>query len=226
MTNVNPENVEQESGAEASAASSDSAAAGLPLRGLAMVLIAVGVMLGLWGLYALTSDGGEDADTAADTAQTAPAEGGAPEGEAGGEPPAQDGAEDEANREGSADEAEREGDEAEREGSADEADREQAAPAPAEEIRVNVLNNSTVPDYAKNEAEVLDRDGYVTAHVGNLPDEMYPETTVYFAEGNPEAERVARELADRYQGVAKVQRDDLPEETRDGQVTVILVQAP
>ncbi|AKE39979.1 LytR cell envelope-related transcriptional attenuator [Corynebacterium camporealensis] len=182
-----------------------------------MVLIAVGVMLGLWGLYALTSDGGEDADTAADTAQTAPAEGGAPEGEAGGEPPAQDGAEDEANREGSADEAEREG---------DEADREQVAPAPAEEIRVNVLNNSTVPDYAKNEAEVLDRDGYATAHVGNLPDEMYPETTVYFAEGNPEAERVARELADRYQGVAKVQRDDLPEETRDGQVTVILVQAP
>lgn len=42
---------------------------GLPLRGLAMVLIAVAVMLGLWGLYAMTSED-DDSTVASDSEQS------------------------------------------------------------------------------------------------------------------------------------------------------------
>lgn len=56
MTNVNPENSTNQPAPEGA-----PAAGGLPLRGLAMVLIAVAVLLGLWGLYSLTQDGDDGA---------------------------------------------------------------------------------------------------------------------------------------------------------------------
>lgn len=65
---------------------------GLPLRGLAMVLIAVAVMLGLWGLYAMTSED-DDSTVASDSEQSksdGSANGGQEGNGAGG--PAADGA--------------------------------------------------------------------------------------------------------------------------------------
>ena len=100
MTNVNPENstdkVSDETRAGSAAGASASSAAkqrpagggahakkgGLPLRGLAMVLIAVAVMLGLWALYSMTS-GDDDSTVASESAQensTGSTIGAAPEG--------------------------------------------------------------------------------------------------------------------------------------------------
>ena len=102
MTNVNPENstdkVSDETRAGSAAGASASRAAkrpagggahakkgGLPLRGLAMVLIAVAVMLGLWALYSMTS-GDDDSTVASESKQensTGSTIGAAPEGSAG-----------------------------------------------------------------------------------------------------------------------------------------------
>lgn len=66
MTNVNPENSTNQPAPEGK-----DAAGGLPLRGLAMVLIAVAVLLGLWGLYSLTQgDGNGTVATSGDEAET------------------------------------------------------------------------------------------------------------------------------------------------------------
>jgi len=71
VTNVNPEN---------------QSSSGLPLRGLAMVLIAVAVLLAMWGLYASTQNSSDTADgagsaTSADTTAvaTAPGQSASPE---------------------------------------------------------------------------------------------------------------------------------------------------
>lgn len=72
VTNVNPdnpENVDQETTGSSSSAA--AAGGGLPLRGFAMVLIAVAVGLGLWALYALTQgDGSDQASQTAASSET------------------------------------------------------------------------------------------------------------------------------------------------------------
>lgn len=212
---------------------------GLPLRGLAMVLIAVAVLLGLWGLYALTQD--ETTDTAAtngtETA-TVPV-GTTPANGPGSEPEDRDPAPDEeAERPEDEGEADERGDTAPEADERDDAARENreraqpparpggaGAPAPAPE-RVNVLNNSTVPNLAAEISEELTARGYDVGEVGNLPDdvEILPETTVFFQPDNDAAEQRARELADRVGGVARVYIPSLPEET-DGanDLTLVLV---
>lgn len=217
---------------------------GLPLRGLAMVLIAVAVLLGLWALYSLTQDG-EDPTRTADSANTsdsapaipgtpggspdaatppAPAESpapGAPDDAAGNEeePPAAEEAEGEATRPG---EERAAGESAER-------DRGEAAPGgsgkPAAEPKLNVLNNSTVPQLAATVSEQLNEEGFTLGEVGNFSDEIFPETTVFFQPGNTAAEQEARELASRLGGVAREYKDTLPEETRGkNDLTLVLVK--
>lgn len=196
---------------------------GLPLRGLAMVLIAVAVLLGLWGLYALTQD--DTTDTAAtngtqtttvpaDPTDTAPGTG--PGSTPGDDAPGDD--EPAPGEEaGEREDGKRTPPPARPAGS--------GAPAPAPE-RVNVLNNSIVPNLAAEISEQLTVEGYDVGEVGNLPDdvEILPETTVFFQPDNAAAEQRARELADRVDGVARVYIPSLPEET-DGanDLTLVLV---
>lgn len=212
---------------------------GLPLRGLAMVLIAVAVLLGLWGLYSLTqggngSDSTEMAAESTESSASAPAQSPAPE--AGSEQtPADDATEDDAARESAAPDTSAEGDAAaegaerdkERDGERDRA--ADAAPggaaSPAEPARLNVLNNSTVPELAAEVSEKLGDEGYELGEVGNFADEIFPETTVFFTPGNPEAEAEARELASRLKGVARENADSLPDNTTDGNdITLVLVK--
>lgn len=49
---------------------------GIPLRGLAMVLVAVAILLAIWGIWALVGGEDKDGDSAAETstAATAPAQ--------------------------------------------------------------------------------------------------------------------------------------------------------
>lgn len=98
---------------------------GLPLRGLAMVLIAVAVMLGLWGLYAMTSED-DDSTVASDSEQSksdGSANGGQEGNGAGGAAP--DGARGDGSRDGANNQPPREGENAHPNGGAeDEANRD------------------------------------------------------------------------------------------------------
>lgn len=223
----------------------------VPLRALAMVLIAVGILLALWAVYALTSGDGDDAENAQDDPSVSGAAEPGAEGAAGA--PGAPGAE---NRDGAADDAApgdprhgqpapgdpRHPDAARADGAEgddprandpgdrnadDPAGRDAAgAPAAADGVkRINVLNNSTVPDLAAQVSEPLRTPGTELGEVGNLPGEVLtvPENTVFFHAGNAEAETQARELAERLGGVAREFDPALPQGTTgDTDLTVVL----
>ncbi|GAB3704468.1 LytR C-terminal domain-containing protein [Corynebacterium nasicanis] len=191
MTHVNPENQ-----------SESTTSSGLPLRGLAMVLIAVAVLLVMWGLYAATQNqdsGGEQAAPTTPAVTTA-----APQST-----PTQTETEPETVTE-----------------TETSAPPETPAPAPApqETPRLNVINNSTVPNLAADVADRLRGDGFEVGEVGNMADHILPENTVFFQPGNADAEQRARELAERVGGVAREYEGFLPERT-DGRndLTLVLV---
>ncbi|MCQ9339941.1 LytR C-terminal domain-containing protein [Corynebacterium phoceense] len=217
MTNVNPETNEK------------SPAAGLPLRGLAMVLIAVAVALGLWALYSFTR-GGNPEPTAADAPVAAqspqaqqpqpgqaqpsdapangqsatPAEG---QGETGADGAATPGAPAPAG----------EGDAAVSADGAGEG-------ASASQRKVSILNNSTVQGLAADVSKQVTDAGYELGEVGNFADEILTETTVFFPAGDAVAEAQARTLADKFSGVAKENIQALPEKAMaEGAVTIVLV---
>ena len=259
MTNVNPENstdkVPDETRAGSAAGASASRAAkrpagggahakkgGLPLRGLAMVLIAVAVMLGLWALYSITS-GDDDSTVASESKQensTGSTIGAAPEGSAGpdaagsrapGAPGASEGAsapspapapgEGDAPRDpaasGAADEAAApQGNDAAGEENAHSAARDR------KDIKVSVLNNSGEVDKAKKEADSLKGGGFKVGYVGNLPGDVLtvPKTTVFY----PEA--LAKEVAARYQADIAPMNRDLPKEATDDGAVVVALAVP
>ena len=225
---------------------------GLPLRGLAMVLIAVAVMLGLWGLYAMTSE--DDDSTVASDSEQSKSDGSVNAGQdgngAGGS--AADGARGDGSRDGANNQPPREGDNAHPNGGTEgEANRDAGredgargegsdragdearaggndAPSAARDrndIKVSVLNNSGESDKAKNEADVLKDGGFKVGYVGNLPGDVLtvPKTTVFYPEGDTSAESLAKEVAARYQAEVKPMNRDLPKEaTEDGAVVVAL----
>ncbi|AKK09775.1 LytR C-terminal domain-containing protein [Corynebacterium testudinoris] len=189
MTNVNQDNQDN---------TASSGASGLPLRGLAMVLIAVAVILGLWGVYAMTQNSTSSEQAAPETTSAA-----APQTTVAA--PAPTSAPTEAPEDTT------------------------SAPAPAPganegPARLNILNNSTVPNLAKDVAGTLGRQGFDIGEVGNVSDIIHPENTVYFQPGNADAERRARELADRVGGVAKEYNQALPDGTNGANdITLVLV---
>lgn len=219
------------------------ATGGLPLRGLAMVLIAVAVLLGLWALYSLTQDGEDPTQTAestnsspADTSDGAPAEPGASDPGAPADNPESPAPADPDAPVSSDDAVEQDRAERDRAGEDGAAVASSGAAAPAgpgsgEEAaaavpaKLNVLNNSTVPELAASVSEKLGEEGYQLGEVGNFSDEIFPETTVFFQRGNSEAEAEARELASRLGGVAREHVDSLPDGT-DGadDLTLVLVK--
>lgn len=207
---------------------SEAAGTTLPLRGFAMVLIAVAVMFGLWALYAFTQDSGSD-QAAEQTSQSEQQS-----GDAANQPEPGTVAADTAQESAEAIAPEQEADANQGENAAaqdakKEADREasqsngSANAAPAAPLKVNVLNNSMAQGLAAEVSDQLRADGRELGEVGNFADEILPQTTVFFPAGNAAAEQTARELADEFNGVAKENIDSLPDNTRDG-VTLVLTQ--
>ena len=217
MTDVNNENVE--TSGEAQAASS---ASGLPLRGLAMVLIAVAVLFGLWALYSFTQGGDDNASgTASDTTQgqtegAAPGNGSATapvdaESQADGpvedpanpeDPNAPAGANGAENPDAANDPAAEGAEGAEgAAGAAAGAPAAQAGGASAspEDVTVNVVNNSTITGLAEETYNLLRDQGYNVGEHGNLPeqdlDNPLPETTVFYEEGDAAGQQAAEQLA-------------------------------
>lgn len=193
----------------------------LPLRGLALVLVAVALLLGLWAVYAWTSD---DDTPAADQAASSTSSSSSTS-TTSSETPDED--KDSREPEGG-DEAEEPAEHREPEGGggSGEGPRDQGESRPGgDDLVVNVLNNSTVGNLAKDTADRLRETGAPIGEVGNLPEERLrlTETTVFFAEGNAAAEDAARRLADALGGVARPHDDALDEAVRGPEdVTVVL----
>lgn len=220
MTHVNPENQSESAEATEATESTGTAAgaaagSGLPLRGLAMVLIAVAVLLVMWGLYAATqnTDSGGDQAAPGTTAEVV----GTRAEETRAESPAAP----------AEDAAQEDTEDTEETGAEEDTGAPAPAPGPApadEPSRLNVLNNSTVPNLAADVADRMRADGYEVGEVGNLAEHILPENTVFFQPGNAAAEQRARELAERVGGVAREYEGFLPENT-DGRndLTLVLV---
>lgn len=186
------------------------------MRGLAMILIAVAVLLAAWALWSMqgkddtsTTSAGQTQSTETNAGTIAESSGSSDSEQASAEP-------------GTSEETSAEQQPA--------ADGEAGVAAGGASLAngnstpVNtlyVLNNSTVPQLAARVADSLSGD-YQKVESGNLPDTIIPQNTVYFTAGNTEAEKAARELADRVSGVAMERSDALPTET-EGKDALVLV---
>ncbi|AIT62336.1 hypothetical protein CDOO_11895 [Corynebacterium doosanense CAU 212 = DSM 45436] len=212
-----------------------AAAAGLPLRGLAMILIAVAVMLGLWGLYSLTRGGEENSSAAGgETTATAPQ---VSQDQTSGNTavpapaPSSNGAPAPASPE-SAQGTTPPGGVINRDGSVTPpAGGNGAAPA-AGETKVNVVNNSTEGGLAERIYNDLRADGTQVGEHGNLPGEQVTltETTVFYREGDAASEAAAHALAEEIgtkngvPAVVKPNINELPAEmTAPGNITLALI---
>ncbi|OFI50890.1 LytR C-terminal domain-containing protein [Corynebacterium diphtheriae] len=158
----------------------------LPLRGIAMILIAVALMLGAWGVYSVTSDNSSSAPktSTTETSEQTPAEKSAPQAPAASDTPAPSDAPGE-----SAAPAEK--------APADKPADKPAADKPADErpVPVRVLNNSTVQGLAAQVADTLRSHGIDVVEVGNLPDAVVPQTTVFYPAGHQaQAQKIADQL--------------------------------
>lgn len=226
VTGVTNETVDNSGNETSHSAGAGATATTLPLRGFAMVLIAVAVMFGLWALYAFTQD--DSSEQTNDSSEQEPGTVGADTAEQSTDIPGDEAGDAQADADKDNPEAKPEQDDADR-GDAEKAkeastgdDAPAAAPAaPAAPLKVNVLNNSMTQGLAADVADRLRADGRELGEVGNFADEILPETTVFFPKGNAAAEQTARELADQYHGVAREHSNILPDNTRDG-VTIVL----
>lgn len=205
----------------------DATSTSLPLRGFAMVLIAVAVVLGLWALYALTQGGGDEESTPAAATSSAPA-GGAEGPTTSAAAPSQETNADAERSSNTPSPSPAEEDKREEAAPAG-GQPEQANPAPAEQPapkKVSVLNNSMTQGLADRVSRDLEGKGYELGEVGNFPAEVLPETTVFFPKGDAAAEAEARKIASGLGGIARENIDSLPDKATEGRgLTVVLTDA-
>ena len=230
--------------AAAGAGSSTAAAAGgVPKRGLAMIRIAVGLLLALWAVYALTK-GGADNQAANDPAgqsvqnQNDPnAQGQNGAGQNPNDPNAQNpngagqnGAGQNPNDPNAQNQngADQNGASQNRQpGAAADAQAGPNNPMTRENMTVNIYNNSAMSNLAERVSGQARENGFNLGEVGNIPGEnaIFEQNTVLFDPNTPGAEDRARELADTIGGIALANDDRVPAEAKKpGSVTVVLAE--
>ncbi|MDN8579018.1 LytR C-terminal domain-containing protein [Corynebacterium bovis] len=183
---------------------------GPPLRGLAMILTAVAVLLIAWGAYSFFSGRGDDGADGSDAAAAsspqqpgrgaagasapaaAPTEGADPAAPAAPSAPAQ--------QPGQAQQSQQSG----RDGAAQQSGQAGQAAQSGGDVEVDrgrtvvtVLNNSPVQGLASDTAAKLKQDRWSRTGYGNLPDEAgaFPESVVLYPGGNAEAKAAAEAIA-------------------------------
>lgn len=146
-----------------------------------MILIAVALMLGAWGVYSVTSDNSSSAPktSTTETSEQTPAEKSAPQAPAASGTPAPSDAPGESAAPGEKAPA----------------DKPAESPAAERPVPVRVLNNSTVQGLAAQVADTLRSHGIDVVEVGNLPDAVVPQTTVFYPAGHQaQAQKIADQL--------------------------------
>lgn len=201
----------------------------LPLRGVAMILISVALLLAMWGIYSMTGGKSAKVNNAASTdsaaASVAPAQPATPAGPATSAPgvpapsseaPAPASAPVGAPASGAAAPGASGGS-----GAAGAAGAAGASTSAGDKsaVTVHVLNNSTIQGLAAKAKEQLTNQGYRVGQVGNYSRSVVPQNTVYYTDN----EQQARELAEKVGGVAQQRPADLPAETAGpGSLVVVL----
>ena len=203
----------------------------LPLRGVAMILISVALLLAMWGIYSMTGGKSAKVNNAASTdsaaASVAPAQPATPAGPATSAPgvpapsseaPAPASAPAGAPASGAAAPGASGGAGTAGAGAAGAAGASTSA-GDKSAVTVHVLNNSTIQGLAAKAKEQLTRQGYRVGQVGNYSRSVVPQNTVYYTDN----EQQARELAEKVGGVAQQRPADLPAETAGpGSLVVVL----
>lgn len=203
----------------------------LPLRGVAMILISVALLLAMWGIYSMTGGKSAKVHNAASTdsaaASVAPAQPAAPAGPATSAPgvpapsseaPAPASAPAGAAASGAAAPGASGGTGTAGAGAAGAAGASTSA-GDKSAVTVHVLNNSTIQGLAAKAKEQLTSQGYRVGQVGNYSRSVVPQNTVYYTDN----EQQARELAEKVGGVAQQRPADLPAETAGpGSLVVVL----
>ncbi|WP_314973843.1 LytR C-terminal domain-containing protein [Corynebacterium matruchotii] len=203
----------------------------LPLRGVAMILISVALLLAMWGIYSMTGGKSAKVHNAASTdsaaASVAPAQPAAPAGPVTSAPgmpapsseaPAPASAPAGAAASGAAAPGASGGAGTAGAGAAGAAGASTSA-GDKSAVTVHVLNNSTIQGLAAKAKEQLTSQGYRVGQVGNYSRSVVPQNTVYYTDN----EQQARELAEKVGGVAQQRPADLPAETAGpGSLVVVL----
>lgn len=232
-------------GAGAGTGSTTAAAAGgVPKRGLAMILIAVALLLALWGVYAMTKGGSDDQaanDPASQSAQDPNAQNGqAQQGQQSQQnqtqadpnnPNAQQGQEQ--GQQGQQNQNPNDPNAQNRQPGQGGTQGNGAAPVgannpmTAENETVNIYNNSAMQDFANRVAAQANEKGMKVGEVGNIPGEsaIFEQNTVLYDPATPGAEDRARELADKVGGIALANDDRIPAEAKKpGSLTLVLAE--
>ena len=201
----------------------------LPLRGVAMILISVALLLAMWGIYSMTGGKSAKVNNAASTdsaaASVAPAQPATPASPATSAPgvlapsseaPAPASAPAGAPASGAAAPGASGG-----AGTAGGAGAAGASTSAGDKsaVTVHVLNNSTIQGLAAKAKEQLTSQGYRVGQVGNYSRSVVPQNTVYYTDN----EQQARELAEKVGGVAQQRPADLPAETAGPGSLVVVV---
>ncbi|AKK11903.1 LytR cell envelope-related transcriptional attenuator [Corynebacterium uterequi] len=205
-------------------------ATGLPVRGLAMVLIAIAILFGLWGLYSLTQgspNATPDNTAAAGSASTSVSP--APAGDAASATkPSAD-----ASATSTSGKPDADGKDAEGSTNAP-APAAQPAPAASGPTEINILNNSTVSGLAEQTHQHFYASGKKVGQHGNLPEQAakLQRNTVFYQPGDAAGEQAARDLVAELKNtygvdaVAEPNIDQLPGDFRgNGEITLALIGA-
>ena len=201
----------------------------LPLRGVAMILISVALLLAMWGIYSMTGGKSAKVNNAASTDSAAasavsiqPAAPAGPVTSAPGVPAPSSGAPAPASAPaGAAASGAAAPGTSGGAGTAGAAGAAGASTSAGDKsaVTVHVLNNSTIQGLAAKAKEQLTRQGYRVGQVGNYSRSVVPQNTVYYTDN----EQQARELAEKVGGVAQQRPADLPAETAGpGSLVVVL----
>ena len=194
----------------------DNENVGLPLRGLAMILIAVAVLLIGWGVFSLSDKDSEETEQASQTQQTQGQQG--QQGEQAKQDEKAPASEGEDPKRPDAEDAEKPKLEDERENpEGDRADGRPEGDAAAaeggvkkEDTYVAVLNNSPIAGLAGDVANKMRDQQWNKTGVGNLPDEsgVFPTSVVLYPKGNDAerqlAEQLAKDLGSRHASVTRL----------------------
>ncbi len=196
-------------GATAAGAGAAGKSQGVPIRGLAMVLIAVAVLFMVWGAFSLLGDDDKSGEKVASESgvQKNGDEKGAEQGKKPTSEPKKAPAKAPAKEDKKTEKAP-----AEEPAKAPEEQPAPPAAAPAEVDRnathVTVLNNSPIKGLAGKTATTL-RDGqWDASSVGNLPDteRVFNKSAVYYPAGDATSQAAAEEIAGEL-GIGAEQRD-------------------
>ena len=200
----------------------------LPLRGVAMILISVALLLAMWGIYSMTGGKSDKVHNAASTDSAAasavsvqPAAPAGPVTSAPGVPAPSSGAPAPASAPAGAAASGAGAPGAPSGATAGTAGAAGASTSAGDKsaVTVHVLNNSTIQGLAAKAKEQLTRQGYRVGQVGNYSRSVVPQNTVYYTDN----EQQARELAEKVGGVAQQRPADLPAETAGpGSLVVVL----